>query len=81
MKHQFTVHEGIDEGIQETHFDTIQEAADLMFKINEKGGRSYMTRLKADMVDHSGLSSSSTGERYYNKNNGKLREGRIDGRH
>ncbi len=80
MKHSFTVHEGIDEGIEETHFDNITDAATLMLKINEKGGRSYMTRFKRDMTDHSGLAESSGAERRYNKT-GRLREGKINGRH
>ena len=78
MKHQFAVHE---ESTAVTHFDNIEEAVTLMTKISDKGGRSYLTRMKKDMVDHSGLASNSTSERYYNKNNGRLREGRLDGRH
>ena len=78
MKHQFTVHEELK---TETHFDNIDEAVTLMTKISNSGGRSYMTRFKRDMVDASGLSSNSSGEKYYNRNNGKLREGALNGRH
>ncbi len=74
MKHQFTVHEELK---TETHFDSIDEAVTLMTKISNKGGRSYMTRFKRDMVDASGLAESSGAERRYNKT-GRLSEGKIN---
>ena len=81
MKNTFKVSEVIDGRVVDTHLDDFKEASKLMLKINKAGGKSSMSRVKPSMTDHSGLSSDSTGERYYNRNNGRLREGALNGRH
>ena len=56
--------------------DKPNNSPDIMANIKKLDGKT-----KPSITDHSGLSENSTGERYYSKNNGRLREGRIDGKH
>ena len=84
----YTVTEAIEGQVVTTHLDTFKEASELMLKINKAGGNSTMqslnvpssTSVKPDMVDSFGGSASSPSERRYNRT-GRLREGKIDGRH
>ncbi len=77
---KYVVKEKIGEGECHTRLE-FQEATKLFAKVVSKGGNTTMSRVKPSMTDHSGLSSDSSGERYYAKNNGRLRTGPINGRH
>ena len=84
----YTVVEAIDGRRVSTPFDTYEDANKICRKIIKCGGTAVVNAVKIpttktapDMVDvGSGLSSQSSGERYYNKR-GRLREGSLHGRH